>query len=101
MTKNPLLNALAASAYIVLVASVMYYGSKLPHHPDTVLAPIAFISLFSLSAAVMGYLFLSQPLQLYLAGKKQPAIKLFLQTLTAFAVLTILILIILFSGLLP
>ena len=77
MIKNPLLNALAASLYIVVVASVMYWGPRQAGPKDTIVVPIAIISLFTLSAAVMGYLFLSQPLQLYFDGKKKDAVHLF------------------------
>ncbi len=100
MTKNPILNALAASAYIVLVALVMYYGSIFAPEEDTAFAPVAIISLFTLSAAVMGYLFLYTPLTLYLAGEKASAVQLFLRTVATFAVLTLLSLILLFSGIL-
>ncbi len=100
MTKNPLINALAASLYIVVVASVMFYGPRiagLVDQKDTVVAPIAVISLFTLSAAVMGWLFLSQPFQLYLDGEKKSAVSIFVQTVAVFAIITALILIALFS----
>ena len=89
MTKNPILNAFAAAAYIVLVACIMFYGSRLHEGEDTILAPIAMISLFTLSAAMMGYLFLYQPTQLYLDGKKKEAANLFLKTLGVFAGITV------------
>ena len=97
MTKNPLINALAAALYIVVVASVMYYGLRLAGETETVIVPIAVISLFTLSAAVMGYLFLYQPLQLYFDGEKKSAVSLFLQTVAIFGGITALILLILFS----
>ena len=53
MTKNPILNALTALGYIILVATVMFYGIRnISHEKDTVLIPIAMLSLFSLSAAI-------------------------------------------------
>ncbi len=64
MTNNPLVNAFAAALYIALVGSVMFYGLSRTSQP-TVVIPIAIISLFTLSTAVMGYLFLYSPLQLY------------------------------------
>lgn len=92
MTKNPIINAFVASAYISLVASVLYYIPKVEGKvDDSVFAPIAFISLFTLSAAMMGYLFFFQPLQLYLDGEKQNALNLFLKTLAVFALITALI----------
>jgi len=101
MTKNPLLNALAALAYIILVAAIISSLSKYAPKEDGFLAPVAALSMFTLSAAVMGYIFVFQPLRLYLDGNKQEAITLFLRTVGAFAVITILILIILVSGIWP
>ena len=88
MTKNPFINAVSASAYIIIVALVMNYAERFASHPDTILAPIAFLSLFTLSAAMMGYLFLYQPAQLFLEGDKKGGAALFVKTLAIFAVLT-------------
>jgi hypothetical protein len=52
---------------------------------------IALISLFTLSAAVMGYLFCYQPAQLYFEGKKKDAVRLFLQTVAVFALITVIL----------
>lgn len=99
MTKNPIINALSAAGYIVIVASIMRGAEKyLSHEPDTIFAPITLISLFTLSAAVMGYIFLSNPLQLYLDGKKKEGVNLFVKTLLSFAVITIVSLTITFSS---
>ena len=99
MTRNPFVNALAATAYICIIVSIMVYGMGHTSSPaNSVIIPIAMISLFTLSAAVMGYLFLYQPLQLYLDGKKKEAVDLFLQTVAVFAGITALILTLLFLG---
>ena len=98
MTKNPVLNALAATVYIVAVASMMYYASRYGGTEFTVIIPMAIISLFTLSAAVMGYIFLYQPLQLYLDGEKNRAVNLFLKTVAVFAGITALIFLAAFSG---
>jgi hypothetical protein len=99
MTKNPIINALAALAYIIIVALTMHYGSKYGGPgEDTLLAPIALISLFTLSAAVMGYIFLGQPVQLYLDNKKKEAVTLFVHTVAVFAGFTALALLVLFLG---
>jgi hypothetical protein len=100
MTKNPFINAISATAYIAIIASVMFYGTKNLPKEDSVYAPIVIISLFTLSAAMMGYLFLFQPLQLYLDGKKKLAVNLFIQTLATFAGLTALFLVLYFTGIL-
>ena len=91
MTKNSFLNASLAAAYIIIVGSIMFYGPKFFAPKDTVLAPIAVLSLFTLSAAVMGYLFLSEPLKLYLDGEKTNAVRLFLRTVLIFACITVFI----------
>jgi hypothetical protein len=98
MTKKPLLNGIAAFTYIVLIASVMNFGTKMANKPDTLVAPIAIISLFTMSAAVMGYIFCYQPFQLYFDGHKKDAVKLFLQTTLVFSVLTSVSLALLFSS---
>src|SRR6266480_4791820 len=100
MTKNPIINAIAAMLYISLVAVVMFYGMDHTGSENSVIVPIAVVSLFTLSAAVMGYLFLSTPLQLYLDGKKKAAINLFLQTVAVFGVITTLVFAVLFSRIL-
>jgi hypothetical protein len=98
MTKNHFVNALSAILYIAVVASVMYYGPKWTSPEETVVGPVAFLSLFVLSAAVTGTLFFLQPIQLYLDGEKKQAVNLSLSTLAVFGVITALILLALFSG---
>jgi hypothetical protein len=98
VTKNPFLNAGAATAYIVLVVSVMFFGTQHVKGPDTILAPLVMISLLTLSAAVMAYIFMYTPLTLYIDGKKKEAARLFLHTIGAFSVITAIFLTVLFSG---
>lgn len=100
MTKSPLINALSASAYILIVVSVMNFVTQpLKNKPDTFFAPVVFLSMLTLSVAVMAYLFFYQPLQLFIAGKKNIAINLFLKTVVTFAIITAISLALLFSGL--
>lgn len=101
MTKNPFANAFAAVFYIVIVASVMFYGMKHTGPDNSILIPIAMLSLFTLSAAMMGYIFFYNPILMYLEGKKKDAVDLFLKTLTIFAGITLILFILLFSGILP
>ena len=89
MTKNPYTNALLALAYITLVATLIWFVGQHAPKEDTILAPIAGISLFTLSAAIMAYIFMFQPLELFLGGNKKEAVKLFLKTVVSFALLTI------------
>lgn len=99
MTKNPLINALSASAYIVLVVSVMTFITQpLKHKPDTFFAPITFLSVFTLSVAVMAFLFFYQPIMLFIEGKKKAAVNFFVKTVGIFAAITAAILLLLFSG---
>ena len=97
MTKNPFANAVAAAMYIGLVGSVMFYGLSRTSEPGVIIL-IAIISLFTLSAAVMGFLFVYSPLLLYLDGATTKAVKLFLQTVAVFAGINVVILLILFFG---
>lgn len=98
MTKNPFVNALAAILYIALIALVMTWGGRMAPKDQSFLAPVAAMSLFTFSAALMGYLFCYQPGVMYFDGKKKEAVKLFLQTVGIFGGITILILVLLFSG---
>lgn len=89
MTDNPFVNALAATTYIIVVASAVFYG---PHGNDAdsgIIVPVAVLSLFVLSAAMMGYFFLYRPLLLLSEGRKQEASKLFLSTVAVFACITV------------
>lgn len=100
MSKNPIINAISASAYIFLVVSVMTFVTKpLRNKPDTFFAPIVFLSILTLSVAVMAFLFFYQPVLLFIEGKKKEAVNLFVKTVGFFAAFTALALIFLFSGL--
>ncbi len=91
MTRNPLLNAGAAAAYIGAVVLFITYMSG-SDEPDTILAPLAMISLLVLSVLMMAYCFFFQPMQMYLDGQKREAIRLFTQTVAAFAVIVVVLL---------
>src|SRR3990167_2348597 len=100
MSKNPIFNALSASAYIILVVTVMTFVTQpLKNKPDTFFAPIIFLSVLTLSVVVMAFLFFYQPLQLFIEGKKKVAVNLFVRTVGIFAVFTAVVLVLLFSGL--
>lgn len=99
MSKNPIINALSASAYIILVVSVMTFVTQpLKNKPDTFFAPITVLFVLTLSVAVMAFLFFYQPLLLFIEGKKKEAVNLFVKTIAIFAVITVVVLILLFSG---
>ena len=97
MSRNPYINALAATAYIVFVVLLITYGpAYVRDKPDTILAPMAMLSLLVFSVALMGYLFFLQPIQMFLEGQKREAVELFTKTLGSFAVITGIILTIAF-----
>jgi hypothetical protein len=100
MSKNPIVNALSASGYILLVVSIINFIT-LTHKdkPDTFFAPIVFLSLLTLSVTVMAFLFFYQPLQFFIDGKKKEAVRLFVHTVGVFAIFTAVVLLLLFSGL--
>lgn len=99
MIKKPFFNALFALMYIIGLVSLMtYLSGKISDTGKTIVAPIFMLSLFTLSAGVMGYLFVAQPLQLYLDGAKKDSVGFFMKTLGSFALLTALVLIVLLSG---
>lgn len=88
--KNPYLNSACAEVYILMLVSALHYFGK-PNTPDKFLDPAIALSVFVLSAAVMGYLFLAEPLQLYLNGEKKQAVSFFLKTVATFAVITLIV----------
>ncbi len=86
MTKNPLYNALSAILYIVIVVRIMYYIGNIETLEYSLLMPVIFLSLFTLSVAVMGTIFFLKPVLLYLDRKKKEGVRLFLNTLLIFSV---------------
>ena len=100
MFKNPIINGLSASAYIIFIVTVMTFVTQpLKNKPDTFFAPITFLSVLTLSVAVMAFLFFYQPMLLVIEGKKKEAVNLFAKAVGIFAAITAVILILLFSGL--
>jgi membrane protease YdiL (CAAX protease family) len=84
--KKPFWRATAAAVYIILIVLVVQVvTSALLSESETILIPMTMLSLFVLSAAVMGFLFLSEPLQLFLENKKKEAIRDFGKVLGFFA----------------
>ena len=85
MTKNPIVSALAGLLYIASVVSLIFYAPQVVDGEDTIVIPIAMLSLFVFSVATMSYLFLYEPLCLLVDGKKQEAAMFFIKTLAVFA----------------
>jgi len=99
--KTALFNSLATTAYIVAIASFMFYAgeTKLGVN-NTFLAPIAMLLLFVFSAALTGFLIFGRPALMFLDGKKKEAMTLLTYTLAIFSVITLfaIILLIIFSA---
>jgi hypothetical protein len=93
MNKNPYCNAVLASAYVVFVGTLLANGQYIFGAHDNSLTPVIVLSLLVLSAALMGYLFIGQPAQLYMDGHKKQAVTHFWQTVSTFAGITVLIII--------
>ena len=93
MRFNPYINAACAAAYIGAIGLLMQFISSLLHDtPDTLLDPIAFLSLLVFSVAVMAFLFFYKPVVLLLDNKKHEAVSYFLKTLMTFGAITVLML---------
>ena len=80
--------ALLSELYIVAIVCITRYGLIPIDHEPTLFIPIIMLSLFVLSAAVMGYLFLAEPIKLYLDGEKIQATRMFFTTVVIFACIT-------------
>lgn len=84
--KKPFLYASGAALYIVTIVLVAtFLGSFLNNQNDTIIIPMTMLSLFVLSAAVMGFLFLSEPLYLLVENRKKEAIIFFAKIVGFFA----------------
>jgi len=93
MRWNPFLNASIALIYILGIASLSrLVQSVASNKPDSILDPIAALSLLVFSVALMGFLFFYRPVLLLLENKKNEAIAYFFKTLGAFGALAILVL---------
>jgi len=84
--KKPFLYALGAAVYIVgIVFVVNVVSTALKDQNETIIIPMTMLSLFVLSAAVMGFLFLSEPLYLLMENRKKEAITFFGKVVGIFA----------------
>lgn len=91
---KPYIKALGAAAYIVLITSVMrFITDHLSAKPDTAFAPMLFLSLFVVSAAVMAWLFFYEPVKLLTENKRGEAVSYFGKTLGIFVVFAVAMLI--------
>lgn len=86
---NGLLHAIAATAYIALVVTVMTHGNAWFGKTDTPLTSMAALMLFVLSAAVMASLTFLRPILLYIDNKKRDALALLTWTIIFLFVFTL------------
>jgi len=98
MNKNPFLNAVFAAAYIVIIVLVMNKFSSVSPPEDSIFAPMTMISLLVLSVAIMGFLFVYEPVRLIIENKKQEAVTFFTKTILTFACFVILFVLLLLSS---
>jgi hypothetical protein len=88
LMKKPIIYALGAITYIVLIVSIMNFAEPiLKNKPDNIFMPITMLSLLVMSVAVMGFLFLSEPIRLYVEGQKKEAVLFFGKIVGFFACL--------------
>lgn len=99
ITQYAVLHAIGTAVYISLVASVMSNAEAMFGKVDnTTLAPIGFLMLFVVSAAITGLLVFARPLAWYLDGKKKEGIKLAITTVAFLVLITLVVLIALMAG---
>jgi len=92
-----LAQALSVFVYILLVSQVISIAEQMFNKPNKFWAPVAFLLLFVLSAAITGLLVLGKPITLYLEDFKKEAIELFGYTIGWLALIAIVVFIILAS----
>ncbi len=86
------LNALGTVAYVAIVGTIMENAERVLGSVDNnMLAPVAFLTLFVLSAAVTASLVVGKPALMYLNGQKAEAVRLFLYTVGWLAIFTVII----------
>ncbi len=67
-------NSIITATYITGVAFIMFNGDKIFGKIDSVVSVIAFLTLFVLSALVVGGLLLAKPIMNYIDNKKKEAV---------------------------
>ena len=82
--RKPFTHALAATLYIVIIVlTIDATSSMVPG--KTIMVPMGMLGLLVLSALIMGYLFLYEPLNLYFENQKTEAVAFFGKTIGFFA----------------
>ena len=94
LIKRSFLNALGTGAYVAILVTLVFNGEKIFGTIDNMLAPIAFLLVFVVSASITSGLVLGKPILMFLEGQKKEAIKLFIYTVGWLAIFAVIILII-------
>lgn len=85
MIKNPYVNAFVAGGYIVSIVLFIGRGTKiLSGSKETILIPMAMLSLLVFSVALMAVLFFYEPVRLFTENQKKEALSFFTRTLMTF-----------------
>lgn len=82
--KKPFYFATAAAGYVVVIVFLIQLFSKIVPE-DTIITPMVVLGLFVLSTAVMGFLFLSEPVRIFMEGNKHSALMYFGKIVGVFA----------------
>lgn len=89
MKAYPLINALGVVGYILLVIGIIS-ALQSPNTPDKgILAPVFLLTLFTLSVAVMAFLFFYQPFKLYFDNRRKEALVYFIKTISYVALMVL------------
>ena len=88
--------SLLAVIYIAIVVTVMNNADRIFGHVDkSVLAPVGFLLLLVVSVATMGMLIFGRPVMLYIDGKKREAVMMLVSTISALAIITVILFLVL------
>lgn len=69
-----LIHSFLVLIYTTGVAWLLTNAEKMPDHPKSFLAPVAFLLLFVLSATIVACLVLGRPILLYVEGQKKESL---------------------------
>jgi hypothetical protein len=86
-----LLNSLGTFVYVFLVVSLISNAQKLFGQPGNFWGPVALLSLFVLSATIVGLLVLGRPGFLYFDGFKKEGVALLVYTIVFLLIITMII----------
>jgi len=75
------MHSLGVVTYIFLVATFMRNAERIFGKEDTVIAVMTVLTLFVLSATIVGGLIFCKPVMMYLDGDKKDALKMLLHTI--------------------